>query len=170
MNPALATAGAEALSKININKVLAVIGGALFVIVMFVVIKKITKKSKKEADQEAYLDKISSSIDNSNLTYPSTWYESKATGLATDLDAPFLSNGGWSGCNQDGVYDTMRLLETQDDLTKLEAAFGTRELNNTWLQKKRSYTLVEAVKSLMTKKEIKKVNQILSDKGIVTPF
>lgn len=170
MNPVIAAAGAEAVSKININKVLAIVGVALLVVIMVLVIRKSIKKNKKEADDEAYLDKISTSVNQNNLSYDPMWYESKAVGLAADLDASFGNNGGWLGCNQQGVYDTMELLKTQDDLTMLEKCFGTRELNASWLKKKKPYVLVEAVKTFMTKGEIRKINKILADNGIVSPF
>lgn len=167
MNPLLTTA---VLNKIDFNKILAIAGSVLLIVVIVVVLKRNIKKNKKEIDDEAYLNQVAISIDRSNLSYDAAWYESKAIGLAADLDASFGINGGLFGCNQKGVYDTMELLNTQDDLKELERAFGTRELNASWLKKKKAMTLVEAVKNLMTAGEIRKVNKILDKKKIVSPF
>lgn len=158
------------LNKIDINKVLAVTGSALLLVVVAVIVKRKISKNKKNDADEDYLKQISGTVNPANLSYDSAWYESKAISLAADLDASFGNNGGFLGCNQKGVYETMELLKTQDDLKKLETAFGTRELNASWLKKKKPMTLVEAVKTLMTQGEIKKVNKILDKKGIVTPF
>lgn len=157
-------------NKMDFNKILTVAGGVLLLIVVVMIIKRNIKKNKKIEGDESYLKTVAGSIDHSNLSYEKSWYESKAIGLASDLDASFGNNGGLLGCNQKGVYDTMELMKTQDDLKELERAFGTRELNASWLKKKKPMTLVEAVKTLMTTNEIKKVNKILVKKNIVSPF
>ena len=166
MNPLLAFAGTKALDKIDFNKVFAAIGGLLLVIVIVVVIKKYQKKYKSESQQNAYLDSVSSDIMTSNLSYGNSWYDAKAVTLANALDASFGNNGGLLGCDQQTVYEVMKEMKTRDDVIKLEESFGTRELNASWLKKKKPMLLREAVQNLMTTKEHKKVNEILKENGI----
>ena len=86
--------------------------------------------------------------------------------LANALDASFGNNGGWMGCDQKTVYEVMKQLKTKDDVVQLEKSFGTRELNASWLKKKKPMLLREAIQNLMTTKEHKKVNEILKENGI----
>jgi positive regulator of sigma E activity len=166
MNPLLAVAGAKALDKIDFNKVFAAIGGLLLIILLVIVIKKYRKKHKSESQQDAYLDSIGKDINSGNLSYSISWYEGKAVTLAKALDASFGSNGGLMGCDQQSVYEVMKELKTKDDVKQMEVSFGTRELNASWLKKKKPMLLKEAIQDLMTSKEHKKVNEILEDNGI----
>lgn len=166
MNPLLAASGMKALEKIDFNKVLAAIGGLLLVIVIVITIKKYKKKYKSESQQSSYLDSVSREIDTSNLSYGLTWYDGKTVTLANALDASFGNNGGWLGCDQKTVYEIMKELKTKDDVVQLEKSFGTRELNASWLKKKKPMLLREAIQNLMTTKEHKKVNKILKENGI----
>ncbi len=166
MNPLLAATGMKALDKIDFNKVLAAIGGLLLVIVIVITIKKYQKKYKSESQQNSYLDSVSREVVTSNLSYGLSWYDGKAVTLANALDASFGNNGGWMGCDQKTVYEVMKQLKTKDDVVQLEKSFGTRELNASWLKKKKPMLLREAIQNLMTTKEHKKVNEILKENGI----
>ena len=166
MNPLLAGAGAKALNEIDFNKVLSVIGSVILIIVVVVIIRKNTKKSKTEAQQDSYLDSVARDIIASNLSYEKSWYDGMAITLAEALDASFGQNGGWLGCDQDRIYSIMEEMQNNDDVKLLEASFGTRELNASWLSKKKAMTLKQAVQKLMTNKEHDKVNEILKEKGI----
>ena len=105
-------------------------------------------------------------MNSSKLTHNSSWYDGNAVTLAKALDASFGNNGGLLGCDQDTVYDIMREMKTKDDVIQLETAFGTRELNASWLKKKKPMLLKEAIQDLMTTKEHRKVNEILKENGI----
>ena len=166
MNPLLAATGMKALEKIDFNKVLTAIGGLLLLIVIVITIKKYQKKYKSESQQNSYLDSVSREIVTSNLSYGMSWYDGKAVTLANALDASFGNNGGWLGCDQKTVYEVMKEMKTRDDVIKLEEAFGTRELNASFLKKKKPMLLREAIQNLMTTSEHKKVNKILKDNGI----
>lgn len=166
MNPLLAVAGTKALDKIDFNKLFAAIGGLLLVIVIVITIKKYQKKYKSESQQSSYLDSVSRDIDVSNLRYGKSWYDGKAVTLANALDASFGNNGGLLGCDQKTVYEVIKELKTIDDVKMLEEAFGTRELNASWLKKKKPMLLREAIQNLMTTSEHKKVNKILQENGI----
>ena len=166
MNPLLAVAGTKALDKIDFNKLFAAIGGLLLVIVIVITIKKYQKKYKSESQQSSYLDSVSREIVTSNLSYGMSWYDGKAVTLANALDASFGNNGGLLGCDQKTVYEIMKELKTKDDVVQLEKSFGTRELNASWLKKKKPMLLREAIQNLMTTSEHKKVNKILQENGI----
>jgi hypothetical protein len=166
MNPLLAGAGMKALEKIDFNKIFTFIGGMILLIVIAIAIKKYKNKHKTESQQDSYLDSVGREMNSSNLTYNSSWYDGKAVTLAKALDASFGNNGGLLGCDQDTVYDIMREMKTKDDVIQLETAFGTRELNASWLKKKKPMLLKEAIQDLMTTKEHRKVNEILKENGI----
>jgi len=161
----------KAVEKINWNKVMAAAAGLIVIIAVAIIIKKHRKKSKTEAANEAYLKTLTGNINISNLSYDyPSWYESKAISLASALDASFGNNGGLFGCDQKSVYEIMKQLKTSDDAEQLELSFGTRELNASWLKKKKAMTLPQAIQELMTTKEHKKVNEILKEKGIEYSF
>jgi|GEM_PF-6945656 len=161
----------KAVEKINWNKVMTVAAGLIVLIAVAIIIKKHRKKSKTEAANEAYLKILTGNINISNLSYDyPSWYESKAISLASALDASFGNNGGLLGCDQKSVYEIMKQLKTSDDAEQLELSFGTRELNASWLKKKKAMTLPQAIQELMTTKEHKKVNEILKEKGIEYSF
>lgn len=166
MNPLVAVAGAKALDKINFNRIFAAIGGLILIIAVVVVIKKYQKKYKSESLQNTYLDSVSREIETSNLSYGKAWYDGKAVTLARALDASFGNNGGWLGCDQKTVYEIMKEMKTNDDVKQLEDSFGTRELNSSWLKKKKPMLLKEAIQDLMLTSEHEKVNKILKDNGI----
>lgn len=170
MNPVLIGASTEALKKININKIVATLGILLMVLISVVVIKRYKKKNSKEVSDKAFLAQVESSLSISNLSHDITWYEAQAISLATALDAPLGGNGGWLGCDQQSVYDIIKQLKTKDDVLQMELSFGTRELNASWIKKKKSMTLREAISQLMTTGEKKKVNKILADNGIDYSF
>jgi hypothetical protein len=158
--------GMKVLEKIDFNKIITAIGGLLLLVVIVVVIKKYQKKHKTEGQQNAYLDSVSGDIRTSNLSYGNSWYDAKAVTLANALDASFGNNGGLLGCDQQTVYEVMKEMKTKDDVIKLEKSFGTRELNASWLKKKKPMLLREAIQNLMTTSEHKKVNKILKENGI----
>ena len=166
MNPLVATAGIKAVEKIDFNKIFTAIGGLILVVVIIIAIKKYRQKHKTESQQKSYIDSIGKELNSSNLSYSKSWYDGKAVTLAKALDASFGNNGGLLGCDQDTVYDIMKEMKTKDDVIQLETAFGTRELNASWLKKKKAMTLREAIQDLMTTKEHRKVNEILKENGI----
>ena len=158
-------------TKIDINKLIAPAIGLAVLVVVVLIIKKNKKKSKTEAANEAYIKMVTGNINVSNLSKPyPAWYESKAISLAAALDASFGNNGGLAGCDQDSVYVIMEQLENKDDAMQLESSFGERELNASWLKRKKPMTLPQAIQNLMTTKEHKKVNKILADHGIDYSF
>ena len=148
------------------SRIYMFMGCILLIIIAVILIKKNRKKNKTESQQDAYIKSVSGDITLSNLSYSSAWYEAKAVTLANALDASFGNNGGILGCDQNTVYDVMKEMKTKDDVKKLEMAFGSRELNASWLRKKKPMLLREAIQNLMTTKEHKKVNEILAENGI----
>ena len=167
MNPLLITAAA----KINWNKVITVTTSVMILLVIVIIIRRYIKKTKAEAVNEAYIQVLTGDINTGNLTYSyPSWYEGRAISLATALDASFGNNGGLMGCDQQSVYEIMKQLKTKDDAMQLESSFGTRELNSSWLKKKKAMTLPQAIQELMTTREHKKVNEILSENGIDYSF
>lgn len=161
----------EIIKKIDMGKMMTAAFGFIILIAVVIIIRKNRKKSKAEADNDAYLKMLSGNVSISNLThdYPS-WYESKAISLASALDASFGNNGGLAGCDQKSVYAIMEQLQTKDDAKQLEFSFGTRELNSSWLKRKKAMTLPQAIQELMTTKEHEKVNEILKENGIDYSF
>lgn len=155
------------MEDIDLNKVIRYTLGFILVVAVVIAIRKKLKRTKNEAAADAYLSNLKSTVKTKNLsyTYPS-WYEAQAISLAAALDASFGNNGGWMGCDQQGVYAIIELLKTKDDAMQLEESFGTRELNASWLKKKKPMTLRQAVQELMTTKEHKKVNEILTRNGV----
>lgn len=166
MNPLVVGASVKALNKIDFNKIITAVGGLLLIIAVVVIIKRYQNKYKSESQQNTYLDSISREADASDLSYSQSWYEGKAVTLANALDASFGNNGGWMGCDQKTVYEIMKEMKTRGDVVQLEKSFGTRELNASWLKRKKPMLLREAVQNLMTTKEHKNVNKILKDNGI----
>ena len=158
-------------TKIDINKLIMPAIGLVVLVVVVLIIKKSKKKSKEEAVNEAYIKMVSGNVNVNNLSKPyPAWYESKAISLAAALDASFGNNGGLAGCDQKSVYAIMEQLENKDDAMQLEISFGTRELNSSFLKRKKEMTLPQAVQELMGTREHKKVNDILKEKGIDYSF
>lgn len=167
MSTIVASAGIKAAEKINWNRMLAVTGVIVLVIALAVIVKKYIKKSKNEAAADAYLQGLKGDISSSELSYSyPSWYEAQSISLAAALDASFGNNGGLFGCDQKAVYAIVEQLKTKADAMQLEESFGTRELNASWIKKKKPMTLREAMQNLMTTKEHKKVNEILKENGI----
>lgn len=157
--------------KINWNRVMTVAAGLIVLVAVVIIIRKHKKKSATEAANDSYLKILTGNINISNLSYDyPSWYESKAISLASALDASFGNNGGLAGCDQKSVYEIIEQLRTKDDAKQLELSFGTRELNASWLKKKKPMTLPQAIQELMTSKEHKKVNEILKENGIDYSF
>lgn len=166
MNPAVAAAGVKALEKIDFNKVFMALGAILLTLVIIIGVRRYRKKNKSEKINEDLLESVGLNIDVSKLSYDTSWYDAKAMILAADLDAPFGGNGGWLGCNQKGVYDLMKMMKSKDDVEMLVKAFGERELNASWLQRKKLMTLPDAISKLMTNGERREINKILNENGI----
>lgn len=161
----------EIIKKIDMGKMMTAAFGFIILIAVVIIIRKNRKKSKAEAENDAYLKMLSGNVSISNLTYDyPSWYESKAISLASALDASFGNNGGLAGCDQKSVYAIMEQLQTKDDAKQLELSFGTRELNSSWLKRKKAMTLPQAIQELMLTKEHKKINEILKEKGIDYSF
>lgn len=161
----------KAVEKINWNKLIAAVAGLVVLIVIIIIIRKLKKKSAAEAANDAYLKLLTGNIATNNLSYDyPAWYEARAISLASALDASFGNNGGLAGCDQKSVYEIMEQLRTKDDAMQLELSFGTRELNSSWLKKKKAMTLLQAIQELMTTREHKKVNEILKENGIEYSF
>lgn len=167
MNPIVAGASLKALEKIDLNKVITYTFGFILLVAAVVVVRKKLKQSKNEKAADAYLSSLKSEINTRNLSYSHpSWYEAQSISLAAALDASFGNNGGWKGCDQKGVYAIIGQLMTKDDAMQLEETFATRELNASWLKKKKPMTLRQAIQELMTTKEHEKVNEILKENGI----
>ena len=153
------------------NKQMIIAATVLIVLaVLVIMIKKKIKSSSTAAKQNNYLDRLDGDIQANKLSYSLSWYEGKAVTLARALDASFGNNGGILGCDQETVYEIMSEMKTVDDIVQLEKSFGTRELNASWLKKKKPMLLREAIQDLMITSERKKVNNILKDNGIDYSF
>lgn len=167
----------ELISKIDIKKTAMYVGGALLLIILFLVVRKMIKKSKAEKRDEDYLNLVNESIVVSDLTYNEVEYQTMANSLEQHFNDTGLS-GGWFGVNQKGVYEVMKQMKSNADVQKLIDVYGKRPAKDisiagpmfAGLVKEKDYMLPEAMSQLLTNGERKKVNEILTENGVTFQF
>lgn len=153
--------------KLDITKMAYTIGGILLIIIMVIYIRKKISEAKTEKKNAEYLNDIAASINASNLTYTSVEYQTMADSLYSYLSD---TRAGYAGVDEDGVYDIMSRLKTNDDVEKLIVVFGNKEIRKRWQAKSNIYTLPGAISALMSQKERDKINKRLEENGITFKF
>ena len=139
----------ESKKVINVGSILwGVIAVAVIAVVVYFVIKK-TKKSKEQKEYEAQTE---AKVNYSNLSMTKTEF--------TDLANKLYRAVKGLGTTTDHVYEVFNALQTDSDLEYLKLIFGTKDDMN----------LVEWMYDDLSKKELQRVNKILSDKGIGYSF
>lgn len=170
MNPLVATSLIETSKKIPWRKVIITV--AVIAAVIYAVRKwrKFRENSelKKEAEEsialhEAYLQK-------ENLSKTGVWYKNAAEMLYGYMTSSFWEGGGWYGCDQDGVYDIFRQLNTADDYKKLSLAFGIRDVRSSWFYSAKPMDLSQALAECLTSGEVQELRNICVNKGFQAPF
>ncbi|MBR5782016.1 MAG: hypothetical protein IKY27_08580 [Bacteroidales bacterium] len=154
-------------SQVDLKKTAFTVGGLLLLIIMVLYIRKKIKESKEESKNEKYLNAVNDSIDSSSLTFSSVEYQTMADSLYAYLSD---TRAGYAGVDEDGVYDVMSRLRTNDDVNKIITVFGSKEIRKRWTTKSSTYTLPGAISALMSQKERDKVNKCLEKNGITFRF
>lgn len=159
----------ELLNKIDVKKTALYVGGVLLLIIMILYVRKKIREAKAERESEKVIEQYEKASDPASRTYSDVEYKTMAESIYTYIYAGVLSiNGGLTGVNQDGIYDVMGRMKTDDDLNMLISAYGLREYKKPgyiYFKKPCNYlpgTLVD----VMTRGELKKVNEILAENGL----
>lgn len=171
MNPIVLVSGMKALEKVNWKKATI----TLAAVVAIVLIARYIKKWKAgQADKELLEQRMNyndETLDASRLYFDPTWYVNSAELLHGHLTAEFLSGGGgWGGCNQQGVYDIMGNLKSDDDFKELSRCYGIRKVRSSRLSSWQEKDLVGSMSVCMTSGEIEKVREILRKNNIIVNF
>ena len=153
--------------KVNVTKTAYTIGGILLIVIMVIYVRKKISEAKTEKKNAEYLKDIDSTINVFNLTYTAVEYQTMADSLYSYLSD---TRAGYAGVDEDGVYDVMGRLRTNDDVNKIITVFGSREIRKRWTTKSSTYTLPGAISALMSQKERDKVNKCLEKNGITFRF
>lgn len=147
------------------------------VILLVILIVWLVKKIRKSPDEKDVED-IKDEIDPNNLTYPNAQYKTWADEMAVYLGAKFtdsisgvlvnpaLSDGGFYGVNQNGIYSIMEKMKTVDDVLALIAAFGVRTIRQQWHWSSTTGKLNTFIADFLTTGEKQKVSEILADNGV----
>lgn len=121
--------------------------------------KNITAEQTAIDDQIRDFGFTSDSINKSQLTYPEEHYKS----LAVRLQNAFGLTD-----DEETIYDVFRQMRTDADVKQLILAFGAPRIIPNWhsgaFAKRR--TLIEVIQLHLTRKEIVKINEILSQRNI----
>ena len=120
-------------------------------VILFFLIRWIIKKTK-EPNREAASDLQRELNAGGRLTYTDTQYTTFATKLYAAMDG--------FGTNSSNVYSVFESMVTRADVLSLIVAFGV----------KKDETLQEWLYGDLSSRELKKVNKILSSKGINYQF
>ncbi len=159
----------EILNKIDIRKTAVYAGGALFIIIMILYVRKKIREAKAERESEKIIEQYEKASDPASRTYSDVEYKMMADSIYAHIHASVMSaNGGLTGVNQQGIYDVMSRMKTDDDLNMLISAYGLREYRKPgriYFKRPCNYlpgTLVD----VMTRGELKKINDILSENGL----
>lgn len=153
--------------KVNVTKTAYTIGGILLIVIMVIYVRKKISEAKTEKKNAEYLKDIDSTINVFNLTYTAVEYQTMADSLYSYLSD---TRAGYAGVDEDGVYDVMSRLRTNDDVNKIITVFGSKEIRKRWQTKSHTYTLPGAISALMSQKERDKVNKCLEKNGITFRF
>lgn len=153
--------------KVNVTKTAYTIGGILLIVIMVIYVRKKISEAKTEKKNAEYLKDIDSTINVFNLTYTAVEYQTMADSLYSYLSD---TRAGYAGVDEDGVYDVMSRLRTNDDVNKIITVFGSKEIRKRWQTKSHIYTLPGAISALMSPKERDKVNKCLEKNGITFRF
>lgn len=167
----------EILNKVDVKKTAMYVGGALLLIALFLVVRKMIRKAKNDRRDDDYLDLVNKGVDTAALSYTEVEYQTMATSLECHFADTGLS-GGWHGVNRQGVYDVMKQMRTNADVQKLIDVYGKRPAKDismagplfSGLVKEKEYMLPEAMAQLLTNGERKKVNAILEENGVTFQF
>lgn len=161
------TKSLELISKIDIKKTAMYVGGALLLIALFLVVRKMIKKYQAEKKDEEYQKMIASSVNTSDLTYNEADYMTMAETLLSYLSD---TRAGWAGVDEDGIFDVMGRMKTDSDIYKLINAFGKQEIRKRWQTKTEEYTLPGAIAYFLDQGERDEVNEILAENGLTYRF
>lgn len=161
------TKSLELISKIDIKKTAMYVGGALLLIALFLVVRKMIKKYQAEKMDEEYQKMIASSVNTSDLTYNEADYMTMAETLLSYLSD---TRAGWAGVDEDGIFDVMGRMKTDSDIYKLINAFGKQEIRKRWQTKTEEYTLPGAIAYFLDQGERDEVNEILAENGLTYRF
>lgn len=161
------TKSLELISKIDIKKTAMYVGGALLLITLFLVVRKMIKKYQAEKKDEEYQKMIASSVNTSDLTYNEADYMTMAETLLSYLSD---TRAGWAGVDEDGIFDVMGRMKTDSDIYKLINAFGKQEIRKRWQTKTEEYTLPGAIAYFLDQGERDEVNEILAENGLTYRF
>jgi len=161
------TKSLELISKIDIKKTAMYVGGALLLIALFLVVRKMIKKYQAEKKDEEYQKTIASSVNTSDLTYNEADYMTMAETLLSYLSD---TRAGWAGVDEDGIFDVMGRMKTDSDIYKLINAFGKQEIRKRWQTKTEEYTLPGAIAYFLDQGERDEVNEILAENGLTYRF
>ncbi|MBQ8761349.1 MAG: hypothetical protein IJZ06_08020 [Bacteroidales bacterium] len=164
----------EILNKVDVKKTAMYVGGALLLIALFLVVRKMIRKAKEEAAVDELMDKYEEASGVEPLTYPEVEYSTMADSIYTHLHASVLSlNGGFTGVNQKGVYDVMSRMKKDVDVYKLISVYGVREYKKPgyfYISGRPSAGLPATLLDVMTRGEIKEINEILKENGLTYQF
>lgn len=150
---------------IGINKTLIrTVIWIVVIVVVILVIRKAVKYFKEKADHDKLVKLLGQEIILNDLTYTDAQFVTFANIIKAALND---TSSGWSGVNQNQIYEVYRNMKTKSDVLKLHDAFGTQYLDKAWSsQKDGNYTLLEAIPVFLSNSEIKKIDQILTDNNI----
>ena len=171
MNPLLVTAGIKALEKIDVKKIVMYVGIALCLIALYLYVRKKVKEYKADKIDESIMKQYEESIVGDALSYSLSEYTTMADSIYQNIHSPVLSiNGGFLGVNQKGIYDTMKRLNNDSDYNQLVSAYGVREYKKPGriYLKKPTDRLPGTLVAVLTRGEVKKINNILAENGLTS--
>ena len=155
------------IGKVDLTKAALTVGGLLVIIIMVIYIRKKIGEFRTEKENDEYLKQIDASINGSGLSFSDVEYRTMADSLFSYLSD---TRAGYAGVDEDGVYDVMERLRSNDDVLKLINAFGSKEIRKRWQTKSHIYTLPGAIAALMSQKERDRINERLEKNGITFRF
>lgn len=143
------------------------VGGLMALAIVAIYIRKKISEAKAERENDEYLKQIDASIDSTSLHFSEVEYRTMADSLFSYLSD---TRAGYAGVDEDGVYDVMERLRSDDDVLKLINVFGSKEIRKRWQTKSHIYTLPGAIAALMSQKERDRINERLENNGIKFRF
>lgn len=138
--------------------IVIVVGIILFIVLRKLVKKIIPTKTQKESKEviESYeSEKQSWQQKGEVASYTDSQYKAFADKLYKAMDG--------FGTNEPAIYDVFEQLKNNIDHNNLVIAFGVR--GEGWISD--GHTLAEYITDDLGQEEIKRINQILADRGIV---
>ena len=156
--------------KVDITKTAMYVGGTLLLIILILYVRKKIKDVKAEKESEKIIEQYENMSAPEKRSYSDVEYKTMADNIYTHIHASVMSlNGGLTGVNQKGIYDVMSMMKTDDDLNMLISAYGTREYRKPgyfYIGGKPKAMLPATLSDVMTRGEIKEINERLEENGI----